>query len=313
MAKRRLTKELKDHRLHAPDNYNFEPINNNLFEMNGFIVGPLESPYANGMYVISIKNPSDYPFKPPKIKIITTIYHPNINQNGHVKLDILSDNWSPALTISKLLVSIIELLQNPILGYGILMPDIADEYKQNRSQFNITAQRWNHQYAGGHQMDSDDVMDAKCFSQISIEDMKGRYDMIHASMVHLFGKPLSSVFGTIILSYYGVMEDEIKDCTDYHEYMLKEYKISNGPQDMSVFVKTLTGKTITVNMNRNDCIYFLKFRVQDVDGRPPAQQRLIFKGKKLENQRQLKDYNIQNESTVHIVFRSVTFGGRFYY
>eukprot|EP01083_Nonionella_stella_P150948 481663_1 len=96
MAKRRLTKELKDHRLLAPDNYNFEPINNNLFEMNGFVVGPPGSPYASGVYAVTIKNPSDYPFKPPKIKMITKIYHPNINQNGHVKLDILCDNWSPA-------------------------------------------------------------------------------------------------------------------------------------------------------------------------------------------------------------------------
>eukprot|EP01083_Nonionella_stella_P150947 481662_1 len=300
MAKQLLTQELKDHRLLSPDNYHFEPITgNNLFEMTGFIIGK-DPPYANGKYAVSIKIPPNYPFDEPKIKLLTKIYHPNINQ-GQFDLDTIHQH----ITIGERLIGIIKLLKEPVFEIGAMrVRDIANEYENNRSQFMIKAARWNYHWASGDLMDSDDVIEAKSCTQRSVEDLKKAYDMINA---------LRPVYAPIIVSYYGGIKDCISDCTNYDEYMLKEYKTSTRPQNMIVFVKTLAGKTITVNMNRNDCIYLLKFRVQDVDGRPPAQQRLIFKGKKLENQRQLKDYNIQNESTVHIVFRSVTFGGRFYY
>jgi len=60
-----------------------------------------ESPYAGGVFFLSITFPVDYPFKPPKVSFTTKIYHPNINANGSICLDILRDQWSPALTISK--------------------------------------------------------------------------------------------------------------------------------------------------------------------------------------------------------------------
>jgi ubiquitin-conjugating enzyme E2 D/E len=60
-----------------------------------------ESPYAGGVFFLSIMFPTDYPFKPPKVSFTTKIYHPNINANGSICLDILRDQWSPALTISK--------------------------------------------------------------------------------------------------------------------------------------------------------------------------------------------------------------------
>jgi ubiquitin-protein ligase len=60
-----------------------------------------ESPYSGGVFFLSITFPVDYPFKPPKVSFTTKIYHPNINANGSICLDILRDQWSPALTISK--------------------------------------------------------------------------------------------------------------------------------------------------------------------------------------------------------------------
>lgn len=60
-----------------------------------------ESPYSGGVFFLSIHFPTDYPFKPPKVNFTTRIYHPNINSNGSICLDILRDQWSPALTISK--------------------------------------------------------------------------------------------------------------------------------------------------------------------------------------------------------------------
>ena len=145
---KRLTKELDDIQKESIPNISAGPIKDDLFEWSAVILGPEKTPYEGGVFYLDIHIPLNYPFKPPLINFKTKIYHPNINTQGFICLDILKQNWSPALTISKVLLSILSMLTDPNPN-DPLMPDIANQYVKNRAEYEITARDWTQLYAQG--------------------------------------------------------------------------------------------------------------------------------------------------------------------
>jgi len=147
MALRRIQRELTDIKNDPPAGCTAGPVKDtDLFTWQAMIFGPSDSPFAGGIFQLQIHFPSEYPFKPPIVTFKTKIYHPNINAAGGICLDILKDKWSPALTISKVLLSILSLLTdaNP---NDPLVPEIAQIYKNNRGRYDATAREWTQAYA----------------------------------------------------------------------------------------------------------------------------------------------------------------------
>lgn len=146
MALRRIQKELADLQKDPPSNCSAGPLKEDMFRWEGMIIGPADSPYQGGVFNLEILFPVDYPFKPPKIQFTTKIYHPNINPTGLICLDILKQQWSPALTISKVLLSITSLLTDPNPD-DPFVPEIAQLYKVNKAKYEATAREYTLRYA----------------------------------------------------------------------------------------------------------------------------------------------------------------------
>ncbi len=147
MLTRRLKQEIKDLAESPITNCSAGPIDDmNIIKWNATIFGPEETPYMNGIFNLNIEFPDEYPFKPPTIYFTTKIYHCNINDRGNICLDILNKNWSPALSIGKVLISICSLLAEPNPN-DPLVPHIAELFKSNRKLHDFKAKEYTHQYA----------------------------------------------------------------------------------------------------------------------------------------------------------------------
>ncbi|KAL8230490.1 hypothetical protein R6Q57_000268 [Mikania cordata] len=119
----------------------------NLVNLIGTIPGPVGTPYEGGTFKIDIDLPDAYPFEPPRMKFATKVWHPNISsQSGAICLDILKDQWSPALTLKTALLSIQALLSAP-------EPDdpqdavVAQQYLKDYQVFASTARYWTESFA----------------------------------------------------------------------------------------------------------------------------------------------------------------------
>lgn len=147
MAAKRLAKELNSIQKDPPSNCSAGPIDaNDIQHWQATIMGPEKSPYEGGVFKLDIVFGDNYPYKPPKVTFLTMVYHPNISSGGAICLDILKNNWSPALSVSKILLSICSLLTDPNPD-DPLVPEVAQLYKTNRNLYEQNAREWTLKYA----------------------------------------------------------------------------------------------------------------------------------------------------------------------
>lgn len=123
-----------------------EPHDDNLRYFQVTIEGPAGSPYEDGLFQLELYLPDDYPMEAPKVRFLTKIYHPNIDRLGRICLDILKTNWSPALQIRTVLLSVQALLASPNPN-DPLANDVAEDWIKNEQGAKQTAREWTQRYA----------------------------------------------------------------------------------------------------------------------------------------------------------------------
>ena len=146
MALKRIQREILEMKRDAPPSITAEPDSNDIFKWKASFIGPKDTPYQDGVFLLSLSFPVDYPFKPPKVLFVTKVYHPNILPSGEICLGILKEKWSPALSVSKLLLSVCSLLDDPSTEYALL-PELLHLFKNDRELFNKNAREWTTKYA----------------------------------------------------------------------------------------------------------------------------------------------------------------------
>lgn len=143
----RIQKELKEIDRDKGSGVTIQITEGNLQKLTGFVEGPKDTSYEGGYFVVDITLDNQYPFVPPKMRFITKVWHPNVSSaNGAICLDILKDQWSPALTLKTALLSLQALLASP-------EPNdpqdavVAKQYMSKNKDFQQQAKEWTQTYA----------------------------------------------------------------------------------------------------------------------------------------------------------------------
>lgn len=148
----RVQKEIRDIERDKASGVTIELLGNSVQKLIGRLQGPRDTPFDGGIFYVNIELDDQYPFVPPKMRFITKVWHPNISSaNGAICLDILKDQWSPALTLKTALLSLQALLSSP-------QPDdpqdavVARQYMGSLAEYESTARQWTQMYAHAQQV-----------------------------------------------------------------------------------------------------------------------------------------------------------------
>lgn len=146
IASKRLSKELDKIRLQKEPGIEIKVSKENDRHILMRLDGPKDTPYEGGIFYVEFFFPDEYPGCPPKVRFITKIYHPNIDKIGKICLDILKDQWSAALQMVKIGISLIVLLSIPNLS-DPLETKVANHFLSNSKSAENTAREWTKKFA----------------------------------------------------------------------------------------------------------------------------------------------------------------------
>lgn len=150
MAESRIYKEIEDIYIDPPDNISAGPKNDDdIYNWEAVITGPEETDYKDGVFLVDITIPKEYPYKPPSCVFKTKIWHPNIDPNsGSICITTLKQkNWNPSITIGDVLLSIMLLFYKPNFD-DPLNSQAKKEFKENPEQYKEKVKKWVKDYSG---------------------------------------------------------------------------------------------------------------------------------------------------------------------
>jgi len=133
-ARRRLMRDFKRLQDDPPAGVSGSPADNNILMWNAIIFGPHETAFEDGTFKLSLEFNEEYPNKPPTVKFLSKIFHPNVYADGSICLDILQSRWSPTYDVSAILTSIQSLLSDPNV-HSPANSVAATLYKENRREY----------------------------------------------------------------------------------------------------------------------------------------------------------------------------------
>jgi len=147
MRDKRLGHDLKGLAQDSPEGIEAKPLDSCYYHWQASITGPVGSPYEGGVFYLYLKVPMLYPFRPPEVRFLTKIFHPNVNRHGDIGIDsIQQGNWVSGLTLTKVLISIQSLLTDPYCDV-CMEPEIGQLCRTDRETFDSVAREWTWKFA----------------------------------------------------------------------------------------------------------------------------------------------------------------------
>eukprot|EP00245_Coleochaete_scutata_P009826 TRINITY_DN332_c0_g1_i1.p1 TRINITY_DN332_c0_g1~~TRINITY_DN332_c0_g1_i1.p1 ORF type:complete len:153 (+),score=26.25 TRINITY_DN332_c0_g1_i1:61-519(+) len=145
-SRKRLMRDFKRLQNDPPGGISGAPLDNNIMLWNAVIFGPDDTPWDGGTFKLTLQFTEDYPNKPPTVRFVSKMFHPNIYADGGICLDILQNQWSPIYDVSAILTSIQSLLCDPNPN-SPANSEAARMYSENRREYNrrvreIVEQSW---------------------------------------------------------------------------------------------------------------------------------------------------------------------------
>ncbi|CAF0873814.1 unnamed protein product [Adineta steineri] len=168
-AKKKLNQEWEDFKQNAPDYIFAEPMKNDLLNWRAKLLGPPDTPFEGGIFILDIIYSDEYPFKPPICIMKTNMFHPNISSTGEIYISILQNDWTPALTIRSILLTIFSILDDPVMD-NPTNDKAAQCFKKNRTEYDLIVREYTLKYANEspiHDENEQDLLSTMLHTEIN--------------------------------------------------------------------------------------------------------------------------------------------------